>query len=715
MRWLLLTANLLLTFSAAAQLDDPGFVGGLQRSQSYFLPPSPYTNVPAARYAFPQLGGTKLRVANLSPRPSDSGNGDYGTPASFYALLYQWANDGPTSAVWTEWIKPQIDAMKSQGANAVRFMFDPTLRVGTSSAHGAATWQGTITQAQLLAIIDQLGGYLDTNGMWFYPVEADSRPINQSGLSASAIESYIAEITPEISALPNVNGIDVVQEFDYAGNITSSNYVSSWISTARAALTRPIPLTCSLNGASGASGLNPATRNSFATLEAVGVDYFDCHIYYLAPSITDISPAITNSWGLPVVVSESGIPISGQYLAGSVAQTATHPYYWETGNAMYYQLLALANRYDLQSFGTWASVREYTTDSQDWGLYTNTQNGSYAFTGPRTNLTVIYDQIPTNVQPPNSAFVPNLGFANDSGANYGQYSPYVVYQMVDGGVAGHSYGLTNNMISAYGDGTEGDVMLYQDALVPAQGQYVSFDIPPGQAYARSYGNYVTWGVGVRHQPAADRYIVQLTSDSSGTYDNQITIYSMVGTTETQLANVKYTPTLDLTKRWQCVVSVKTNINPTQMTVTLTDVTDGITMSPPLTLSDSTASLQNPGSMELNCLLGNPYYDTVSFVTTNDPGPELASAPAVTASSGMASVFWSAAVGGTAPVSYVPQFVRADGFGFPTNGWSSASSTSSTGAALSALQPGLPYRFRIMVVDSSSPAITNFSPWATATP
>ena len=323
----------------------------------------------------------RLRGANIVPKPTDSGNGDYGSRANSYDTWRLWD--------WSGWIKPQIDAAAALGANCIRMQGDAVVRVGDATNHGSATWNGTITLAAFNAQLDQLITYLASKGMYFYACAFDGS--FTGGITEANLQQYVTDYTTQVSknSYTNVIGIDVMQEFDaYSINITPAQAITAAKAVFGAGQTT-LPVTCSCNGASGASGLNPSSNTAYSTAAAAGADYLDCHIYY-TPSAADLDPLLANTLGagssaLPVFIGETGINYSANPNAGSTATPIT-----ALSRMKHYDyLLRLFNRdvASLRGYCAWAITKEWTTDSQDWGLYDNAQDGSKNFTTPRTEET----------------------------------------------------------------------------------------------------------------------------------------------------------------------------------------------------------------------------------------------------------------------------------------------------------------------------------------
>jgi len=674
------------------------------------------------RFAFPALAGVRLREANITPGTNDSGNSAlYGVPANYYDQDYYWANPaGPSGDEWDQWIAPQVLAAKAAGANCIRLMWSPDAFIGDGSHHGAAVWLGTNTWTGLTNEIGMIASLCQSNGLWFYPACCESRVINDGNLPTNMVFLYISNFVACVSTYDNVPGIDVVQEAD--GSAAGTNgFVAQdcfqWIAAAQAGLKRSIPLTCSLNGAASAADLNLVNRWQAYNLAASGVNYFDCHAYYQY-ALGDWYQTVTNQWGLPVVFGETGINLSGVWGSGPDNES-THPYSSEKRQDFFFAAQAVAELPFFQLEGIWAIAPNWLTNEEDFGLYSGAQNGSYQLTQARDQLRN-FALFPTNIPPANYAWSIGCTGVNTSASSYSGPTRYAVQSgMLDAAViAGSSAPLwqrQNNLIQDLGNTASISYVdctgvLWQSALPNATGQYVQFDIPP-QSPVLYLSEYATWEGVVRGQANGNNYTISLTHDTGGTYDNKLEVFSYVGGVKASLTNITYGSALDLTKWWRVAVNVSTNTTPTTITCTVSNMTSGTVMSPPLVCVDSTPSLQAPGGIGLCGYLGQPYYTNILFSTKFDNVPTLAGAAAGTPNGASVALSWPLAAGGSGTINYTPQFNVSDSFGFPsTTTWTNGSSTTSTGETLASLPASTNLIFRVMSVDATS--ATNYSPWVT---
>lgn len=339
--------------------------------------------------AFTLHPGIKFRGVNISGRPNDTGNGNFGVPSNSYDLIYDWAT-GHESDPWNTWLKPQIDAMALLGCNLFRFLFDITARLGGPSNHGAATWRGTISESQLHTILDQMIVYLASKGMYFFPAATESRPFIDSGINdGTAINAYFADFAAFVSSsdYSNVIGLDVCQEWSYggtSGNIIANN-LGSLTSVSKAARDRLIPVTNSPNGVTGsAAGIASIIANALPVMEAAGCDWVSLHTYYFM-SAGDFDALLANEYGFAVTLDETGIPFTGAFSTDDVTGSSA-----ALRQDFHERIAARALEYtsDMQGFSVWSAAPNYVgNQSNDYGLL----DGSFA---PRTELTAPFQLIP---------------------------------------------------------------------------------------------------------------------------------------------------------------------------------------------------------------------------------------------------------------------------------------------------------------------------------
>jgi hypothetical protein len=682
------------------------------------------------RFAFPALGGLRLREANITPGTNDSGNSAlYGVPANYYDQDYYWTNAaGPSGDEWDHWIVPQVLAAKAAGANCVRLMWDATAFIGDSTHHGAAAWLGTNTYSGMTNEIGMLASLCQSNGMYLYPSCTESRVLDVAGTPTNILAMYISNFCAAAVSYPNVFAIDVVQEADGTANNTNSFVAKDcnlWISAAHAGMTaagRTVPVTCSLNGAANAGDLNLVNRWQAYNLAAAGVDFLDVHSYYQY-SIQDFYQSVTNRWGLPIVFAETGINMNGIYGSGSDNES-THPYGSELRQDFFFAAAqAVAQQPYYQLAGVWAIAPNWLTNEEDWGLYGGAQSSTYALTNSRDQLRN-FAAFPTNVMPVNYSWFVVCTGANTYAANYMKFSRYAIGSgMMDSST--NFYVATNgvwqrqnNLVQSQGNTniffqyTDGSQVLWQTALPNTLGQTVQFDVPPQSlGVQQRYLSYATWEAVLRGQADGSCYLVEYVSDTNGTYDNSLTIsvHTGIGQTDAK-TNILYGSALDLTKWWRVTATASTNANPTTITVTVSNMTSGVVMSPSLVYSGSDAGLQNPGGMGLCAYQGIPNYTNIIFTAISDQVPTVSAPPSGTTNGTSVALSWPIASMGSGTVTYRPQYVVADwSTNFPSTGsWTSAAPTTSTSETVTGVPAGTNVIFRVMSVDATS--ATNYSPW-----
>jgi hypothetical protein len=682
------------------------------------------------RFAFPALAGLRLREANITPGTNDSGNSPmYGIAANYYDQDYYWTNAaGPSGDEWDHWIVPQVLAAKAAGANCVRLMWDATAFVGDSTHHGAAAWIGTNTYSGMTNEIGMLASLCQSNGMYLYPSCTESRVLDVAGTPTNILAMYISNFCAAAVSYPNVFAIDVVQEADGTANNTNSFVAKDcnlWISAAHAGMTaagRTVPVTCSLNGAGNAGDLNLVNRWQAYNLAAAGVDFLDVHSYYQY-SIQDFYQSVTNRWGLPIVFAETGINMNGIYGSGSDNES-THPYGSELRQDFFFAAAqATAQQPYFQLTGVWAIAPNWLTNEEDWGLYGGAQSSTFALTNSRDQLRN-FAMFPTNVQPANYSWSVCCTGVNTSALNYNHYTRYAVgsgmldvssnYFSPGNGVWQRQNNLVQstggtNTWNGYADGCQ---VLWQTSLPNTLGQTVQFDIPPVTYNSlQRYLNYVVWEVVLRGQAAGDYYVLELTSDVSGTYDNSLAlvVHTSIGQND-KMTNIQYGSALDLTKWWRVTATASTNSNPTTITCTVSNMTSGVAMSPPLVYSGSDANIQSPGGMGLCAYLGIPNYTNIIFTAISDTVPTVSTPPSGTTNGTSVALSWPAASMGSGTINYTPQYVVTDfTTNFPSvNTWTSAAQTTGTSETITGVPANTNVIFRVMTSDSTG--ATNYSPW-----
>lgn len=199
--------------------------------------------------------GRKLFGANINIKPS-------------YFLGINWWTVLAQEWDWNGWIRPQIDFVcgNNLGCNAIRLQ---------CSVSGIA--QGVYTQEKHDSQLYQIADYCRQLGVHFTFALDAFQPIVAEAFAAKTV-SQMADIAARtcdrLATLPNVFGVDVIQEvsFDNIGAVKLREYITE-IRRRHTAL----PLTYS-----SASATDPIT--GAPDLESRGLspllDYFDFHLYY---------------------------------------------------------------------------------------------------------------------------------------------------------------------------------------------------------------------------------------------------------------------------------------------------------------------------------------------------------------------------------------------------------------------------------------------------
>lgn len=674
-------------------------------------------------YAFINQAGTRFRMVNLVTRPTDSAKDDNNpvpTPDYFYDIIFDIGTNGPTDPAWTHWLRPQIDAVQALGANCVRMIWDAGARVGDASHNGPPTWRGSLTQVQLANVIDLVCTYLASKGMYFYPAALEANTTDV--LPSASILSYIAEFVAKISTYSNVIGCDVMQEFERSTYAVAGNNLSTIVSTAKAARgTYKIPITCSI----AAIGANVATHVitwiTYTPLaKAAGVDYIDLHFYaYSGGLIFDlVSPNIDR---YAIITGESGVGFNGGYFDFTLdpAQEAVHPFASQMRTRHYQDTISsIARRHDIQLQGSWGAVKEWTVagqDNQDWGLYDITQNGSFAFTSPRSELTGPLSLMTKNTEAYNVSHTLDLTGPDTTYAAYANTTSYML------GWAHIDY---SNTFTRSAHRVKRPNGLLGTGLVnfwvrPSQDQSVQVDFNAAQSI--SFGGEIDWSVSLRHQASnplalqvARYYVATITSKPLTGSDGLLTIYRAIDGVFTLVASGTPVTPLNLTHSYRLQFQA-TGSNPTTLTATLTDITSNTSYTSVIG-SDGATALQSAGLPGIPTQIGDVYYTNVQYVSTANSGPSLAAPTVVSNVTSTIGLSWPSASGGITPYIYVPQYSTADANGFPTSTeWISLPLQTASTVTVPNLTPGSPYIFRVNVIDSTARAPNLFtSPWTNAT-
>lgn len=663
----------------------------------------------ALPYAFPDFAGIKFREVNLVPRPTDSGNGSNvptPTPAYFYDLMYDIGTNGPSDPGWTQWLKPQIDAMHSIGVNCIRIILDPTARVGDASHNGPATWRGSLTKPQFTSFLDLLITYCGSLGMYVYPSGAE--PWAMDNLTSAQLLAYFQEFAEicSTSTYTNVIGLDVLQEFDRSTYVNTDALLLGIMTAARTGLQRSMPLTCSV-----------ATYTNWATAvpraAAAGVDFLDLHSYLYQTPLW-LNYLIPNAWRLPVIVAETGVGYNGGYFAAGNAQEVTHPYSSEL-RARHYQdfVSGLGNRFDMQLTGVFGATKEWPADNQDWGLFSEAQDGSYNFTTQRPEVVAPFTLIPEVPQPYTATHTLDLTGPDTTIAAWSSLTTFMLgWAQAD--LSNRFNRSTNRVHRVTGAFTTGVVSYWG---LPSFDQSVSVDFNAAQAVAS--GGEIDWAVSVRHQGETDATLAPTTfyfanvvsKPGTPAQDGMLSIWSVVGgVTFVKLVDVVALQPFDLTHSYRLTLTA-TGTYPTVLTAVVRDLTTA-TQLVSSTIESSNASIQGRGVPGLPATVGEVYYTNVVYQYTNDAGPSV-TVPSVTPVSTTAfDLSWSAATGGFTPYTYIPQYVALDSHGFPSTAWTALAPQTGTTISVTGVSAGVDYAARVLVIDARPERALTYSTWAT---
>lgn len=680
--------------------------GGTYFGRAYFAGDMQPAAVNA--YAFPDFAGIRFRGVNLSHPPSfaSSGNGpNTPLPMPFisYDMLLNIGVNGATDPSWTQWLKPNIDLMVGLGCNCFRFIFDPSVRVGDSSHHGPATWRGALTAPQFAFVVDLFITYMASKGAYFYPAAAEPQCLDP--LTPTMVTNYITEFVALVSSTSyhNVIGIDLIQEFPRSTYAVGAGVLTSLMVTARAALAKSLPITNSFYMAGAVATILTTLSTYIPVAIAAGVDFLDVHHYFYTDALFDnlFNP---NAQHLPLVVGETGIGYNGDYFNEALGiQETTHPFSSE-GRARHAQDLGsgLGTAFPFQLVCWWNAVDEWVTPGQRWGLYGSTQDGSYTFTDPHTEMVGPYQQI--LLEPPSAdrVHIVDLTGVDTVATNYPTGTTYALgWGQQDNSRTfsrnTHKIRRPNGVIGV-------GVVNYRD--LPSINQVVSVDFDLTTAVPS--GGQVVACVSVRHQGdqfynllPASFYFAALNYQPSNANDGQITIYR-VSAGYALLASTIAAAPLPGTHSYRLQFSA-TGIYPTVLSAVVSDLTTGLVLAT-LPITDATAALQSRGVCGLPQQIGQIDYTNLRYTQTDNPGPTLA-VPIVGAVTGTTvALSWAAPILGIGPFWYTPQYLTVDAQGIPTSSWTSFTRTQSLSTTVTGLTQNLRYRFRIKVFDNAAVAV-----------
>lgn len=658
-------------------------------------------------YAFPTYAGVKFALVNLTPRITDTGNADNNpvpVPAITYDLLYDLGTQGRTGSAWVQWLKPQIDAAYFTGFNTVRFIFDPSVRVGDVTHHGRATWRGALTNAQLLDIIDMIATYTATLGMYFYPAGMEPQGIGSGSgyvspfpLTPAQTLQFVDEFIAGVSnpLYTNIIGCDVLQEFDRSDYGVAN--LPTIMARARAAMNKPITLTCSISALSSWATAVPLAI-------AAGVDCLDLHSY-LSTDAVYFNAVTPNNIHLPVICAETGIGANGGYFNYTLdpEQNVVHPFASES-RARHYQnvLSAFSHRYDVQLTGDWAIADEWLApqDNQRWGIWLAAQDGNFAFT---TYHPEMFNVIATLHKQPVSNTVEHVLDLTGANTTIAAWSAGTSF-MLEWGLHDYAnqFSRDTHRVKRLNGVLGPGVVNYND--LPAFNQYIRFDFDASQAVAA--GGEIDWAWSVRHtgdNPFAldptKFYAAFVTSKPGDPNDGLVSIYKVDGGFTLLASTIAHAP-FDLTHSYRGKFEAL-GTRPTKLTFTLTDLTTATDLTV-LSVTDGSANLQGRGSVGMPAQIGTTYATNVAYSSTDDTGPWMVAPLLGVPTTTTQPLSWSVPQGGTAPFYYVVQYAPQTAKGLLTGPWISRPSTTGLSDVVTGLTPGTRYAYRIQVTDSAAP-------------
>lgn len=305
--------------------------------------------------------GTVVKGANLTVKVTQITWGD------FWVTLYDWEG----------WIKPQIDAAISVGANCIRTIG------GIGGILG-----GAFTREQYLTNQTQYMDYLVSENVLSYAVGTVT-----TDWGSYSLEDQISELVAYcqfIEGYENVIGIDLVQEAPSGGPNTTD--AATILAACRAVTSKP--LTFSLISGSGAVGIITAW-------EPV-VDYIDYHNYAqfgLPFSVEDINTLRTAGIQKAILIGETGVDYAhpDSYMqfeywgntrmayrpdvVGALFWAVISPEAGTTGNFGMFDVSFTAIPKRVSAFQAWPSSRsaKYAKDQTENGY---DGYGYYSSTGP---------------------------------------------------------------------------------------------------------------------------------------------------------------------------------------------------------------------------------------------------------------------------------------------------------------------------------------------
>lgn len=206
----------------------------------------------------------------------------------------------PWAKLWTLWnttgIQRELDEAVALGCNTVRM-----------AGSVLAVTGGHITRSQYLAKWTQLSGWCQSRGLFLYPYLADYYNEGSALSNTTTLTNEIVAAAAHLHTLPDIIGLDLVQECDPWIGGTSSPFTPNGPGAAASlalyqAVKAVTNLPCTFS--------RTTSPNPGMYLWDDRSDFSDCHIYG-SSSAGDFTTAWANtSWGgylRPIVFGEFGV------------------------------------------------------------------------------------------------------------------------------------------------------------------------------------------------------------------------------------------------------------------------------------------------------------------------------------------------------------------------------------------------------------------------
>ncbi len=292
-------------------------------------------------------GPAKIWGGNLVPTPTQAAFGS----AAWSKFQQDW-RDNVAGSNWTDWVKPQVDAAYSVGANCIAM-------IGClDGVHSSA-----ITQSATNANWAQLADYCGSLGIALYPKLTGYNQL--TGVTNSACATYALSVLGAIAGRCTIIGCDIITEanaWDDGGGISVQGTADRCIAIYN--LIKPSTSLLLTFGYGGAFDWNSSECRTWMGRLGAGpcTDYVDFHPFPLAYA-NPIDPADAqwwiDNWGLDILFGEGGI---------SQTESVT------LQNSFYNSMLYLMNdpaKPLLRGLCVWAIADQDTVSSNKWGMFDN--------------------------------------------------------------------------------------------------------------------------------------------------------------------------------------------------------------------------------------------------------------------------------------------------------------------------------------------------------